>query len=235
MFYMQIFNKNTLFWCKIHKNQYFYTENLTNENLRFKMKIIFDFDFSLCYIYVEMNEYNFSIAYDVTDERLAQAIKIDKQFFMPEEVGDKSTCHDWLSVNKDIYTFLLCNDRVVGYINFMAVGDECYARILSGALPDYEITNADVLPFNVGKNNGLLTSIALDRNFQNGVAVKKLWRGFCNRINELNKQGKHIVRIVMDCVTPIGEKCATNFLKAHYVTKSKHGKIYEVKNFNVDD
>lgn len=50
MFYMQIFNKNALFWCKIHQNQYFYTENLTNKNLRFKMKIIFDFDFSLCYI-----------------------------------------------------------------------------------------------------------------------------------------------------------------------------------------
>ncbi len=50
MFYMQIFNKNTLFWCKIHKNQYFYTENLMNENPRFKIKIIFDFDFSLCYI-----------------------------------------------------------------------------------------------------------------------------------------------------------------------------------------
>ena len=182
-----------------------------------------------------MKANNFSIVYDVTNERLEQAIAIDKQFFISEEVGDQNVCCDWLSVNKDIYTFLLYDDCVVGYINFMAVTDNCYDKILKGMLPDYEMPLEDILPFRLGENKCLFTSIALDKKFQNGIAVKKLWQGFCDKVKKINSQGKHISHIVMDCVTPIGEKCAKHFLKAHFVTTSKHGKIYEVKNFNVDD
>ncbi|MBE5735086.1 MAG: hypothetical protein E7361_01395 [Clostridiales bacterium] len=170
----------------------------------------------------------YEIRYDVTEDYINQMIELDKQSYSGDNIGERSRIQSWLNSNKDIYTMLLCDGKVVGYINFMPITKECFDRYYSGKISDCEITGEDVCPFIVDKDNYcLFTSIVVSKSHRFTRSAMLLWQGFCNKINKLQNNGIHISRVIMDCVTDIGEKCAIKYLNAQYVTKSPNGKIYE--------
>lgn len=171
---------------------------------------------------------NWNIKYVMTEELLKQAIDLDKSVFEDNDIGDFNKCKEWLNINKEIYTILLFNNKVVGYINFMPITRDCYCKIKKGELKDYQINISDILPFEKDKEyNCLMTSIVIHKEFRNGIAVQRLWNGFKDKLLAFKKRNIKISLIIMDCVTDIGEKCAINYLNAKYVCNSNGGKIYE--------
>lgn len=168
---------------------------------------------------------SYKISNKVTDELLKEMIELDNSVFEGQDVGDFSKCKEWLSANEDIYTVLLLDDRVVGYINFMPITDECYYKFRAGLVKDYQLTGKDILRFSTTQPlNCLLTSIVIEKSLRDGQAIKFLWDGFINKIQRLKAK---IGKVILDCVTIDGENFAKRNFNAKFLSNSNGGKVYE--------
>lgn len=170
-----------------------------------------------------MSEYK--IIYKVDDGLIRQMIELDKLVYNGLDVGNYNRCKKWVEANPQIYTVLLCNEEVVGYINCMPITDRAYEKIKMGQLKDFEITNTDIVKFESFKRfKCYFMSIVIRPDYQSSVAIIRLWKGFINKLKYLNIS---ISGIVMDCVSNMGEECAKRLLGAKFITNSCGGKIYE--------
>lgn len=167
----------------------------------------------------------FNIVNQVNDTLIKEMIELDKLVFKGDDIGAFDKCKEWVKRNPDIYTVLMQDDKVIGYINFMPITDESYNKIKEGKLKDYELNNDDIISFsNCKPLKCLFTSIVTHPDHQKGLELARLWKGFINKLKSLNLT---IVSVIMDCVTEMGEKCAKNYLGARFITNSNNGKIYE--------
>lgn len=167
----------------------------------------------------------FKIVAQANDKLIQEMIKLDNIVYQGNDIGSFNKCKEWLSANQDIYTILLCDDEVVGYINFMPITDNAYTQIKLGKLKDYDLKSNQVVKFKRNQSlKCLFTSIVIHPKYQTGLALARLWNGFIDKIKSLNIT---ISGIIMDCVSDIGEKCAIKYLNAKFITNSKNGKIYE--------
>lgn len=167
----------------------------------------------------------FSIVNQVNDNLIEEMIKLDKLVFNGEDIGAFDKCKEWVRNNSNIYTVLMQDDKVIGYINFMPITDKAYTQIKLGKLKDCDLKSNQVVKF---KRNQplkcLFTSIVIHPKYQTGLALTRLWKGFIDKVKSLNMA---ISSIIMDCVSDMGEKCAIKYLNAKFITNSKNGKIYE--------
>lgn len=169
----------------------------------------------------------FSIETRVNDTLIKEMIELDKLVFKGDDIGDEDKCKEWVGINPDIYTVLMADNKVIGYINFMPITDKAYNKVKQGKLKDYELSIDDIVAFESNKPlNCLFTSIVIHPKYQAGLALTRLWKGFINKLKSLNLT---IVSVIMDCITEMGEKCAKNYLGAQFVINSNNGKIYEGK------
>ena len=167
----------------------------------------------------------FSIETRVNDTLIKEMIELDKLVFKGDDIGDEDKCKEWVGINPDIYTVLMQDDKVIGYINFMPITDITYNKVKQGKLKDYELSIDDIVAYSSHKPlKCLFTSIVIHPRFQTGPALTRLWKGFINKLKSLNLI---IVSVIMDCVTEMGEKCAKNYLGARVITNSNNGRIYE--------
>ena len=94
---------------------------------------------------------DYTILNKVDDNILKEMIALDNLVFKDKDIGNFDRCKEWLSANPDIYTVLLCNGKVIGYINFMPITDECYERFRQGKEKDYQLKKTEMTKFNSSK------------------------------------------------------------------------------------
>lgn len=171
-----------------------------------------------------MNEYK--ILNEVDDFILNKLIILDKKFYKTQDVGKFSQLKQFLSINPNIYTFLMLGDIVVGYINFVAISDNAYNLIRAGKLKDYNLHSSDIIKFNKEKaTNCLFLSIVIDKPYQNTDAIINLMNTFKRKISDVK-----IKNIIFDCVSDDGEKFAKEYFDASFVKRYSNSKIYESSN-----
>lgn len=167
----------------------------------------------------------FSIETKVNDGLIKEMVELDKLVFKDKDIGNFVKCKEWVKINPDIYTILMKDNKVIGYINFMPITDESYNKIKEGNLKDYELSHDDIISFsNSNSLKCLLTSIVINPDYQDSKAIIELWNGFVNRINKMKI---NISGIVSDCVSEKGEKFIKKHLSVKFITNSHNGKIYE--------
>ena len=171
------------------------------------------------------------IVYKPTRELIQRSIDLDQLVYNDEEdICDMEKSMSWANKNEMLYTFLLYGNKLVGYINFMPVTDECYNKFRHGKIKDGKIAADDITQFSKAKpNKCILISIVIHPDFQNGVALMYLCKGFYRKLKEFNQNGITISSVVADCVSTMGEKCAIKCFNAKHVSNSSNGKIYEGK------
>ena len=167
----------------------------------------------------------FKIVNQVNDTIIKEMIELDKLVFKGEDIGSFQKCKEWVKSNPDIYTVLMQDDKVIGYINFMPITENAYQAIKQGKLKDYELHSNHIVKFKKDvPMRCLFTSIVIHTDHQTGLELVRLWKGFLNKLKSLNLT---ISSVIMDCVSYLGEKCAKNYLGAQFITNSHNGKIYE--------
>jgi hypothetical protein len=172
---------------------------------------------------------NWKIIYEPSIELIKQAIDLDRLVYKnPVDVGDIDKCKSWIKKNNQIYTFLLNEDKLIGYINFMPVTETCYEDFKQGIIRDSDISSKDIVKFsNESPNKCIFISIVIHPDYQNGLEIRLLLKGFFNKLKLLKTENFNISHIVADCVSNIGEKAAVKFLKAKLIKESSKSKIYE--------
>lgn len=167
----------------------------------------------------------FNIVTRVDDNLIKEMIEIDKLFFKGDDIAEFNRCKEWVRCNPDIYTMLMQDDKVIGYINFMPITENAHQMVLQGKLKDYQLTSEHIVKFQSDKPlKCYLTAIAIREEYQDTEAIIKLWNGLLNKLKTLNLT---ISSVVADCVSNHGEKLVKQRLNAKFITNSNGGKIYE--------
>lgn len=169
----------------------------------------------------------FCIKTTVGDRELLDMLQLDKENYAEEDQGVYDTCKQWLRSNPDIYTCIYDGAVLCGYVAFMPITRECYARHIRGEIKDSQITSEDVLPFAEGREHYcLLASLVVDEKYRGGDVLFSLLDAFCKRLNDYDNQGIKIKTIIADCVNPRVEKFVrkSGFKQ---VIKNEHCNIYE--------
>ena len=71
----------------------------------------------------------FSIVNQVNGTLIKDMIELDKLVFNGDDIGAFNKCKEWVEINPDIYTVLMADNKVIGYINFMPITDKAYNKI----------------------------------------------------------------------------------------------------------
>ena len=174
---------------------------------------------------------NLKVTYEPSFELIKQAVELDKLVYNNSaDVGDINKCNAWVKKNNKIYTFLLDGDDLIGYINFMPVTDDCYEMFKLGKIRDSDISVKDIVKFyKRTPNKCIFISIVIHPNYQKGLGLRILFRGFLKKLKLLKQQNIQISHILADCVSSIGEKAAIKLLKAKLIKEFPNHKIYETK------
>ncbi len=178
----------------------------------------------------------YKIVYQATDKLLKEALDLDKQVFSKKDVGNFDVCKKWLSVEKNIYTFLVADNHCIGYINFARITDDCFNKFYDGKMKDYSLTEHDILPFSKTENNRChLISVVISKEYHDTNAIIALNKGFLKKLEKMKKNGIIIDDVIIDCVSIDGVKYALEQLGANFVTNSLHGKVYYCSNIYQKD
>ncbi|HHU60204.1 TPA: hypothetical protein GXZ34_04735 [bacterium] len=170
----------------------------------------------------------FRVENSLKDDYLEQMLKLDESNYSEDDKGTYSMCMDWYSVNNDIYIILLYDNKVVGYINFIALTKEAYQKFKTAQIRDTDLTSKDILPFVADKENYcLFMSIVIHPNFRNGDAVKILTKAWQYKLQQLEKKGVKIKSILADCVSEDGERYIKRLGFESVIATSHDSIIYE--------
>lgn len=173
----------------------------------------------------KINSSRLKILYKVNEDIINKMIELDGMVFKEEDRGTLKGCKEWLKCNPDIYTVILYDDEVIGYINFMPITTDAYVKIYKGQLKDYELQPKDIIKFfENGTFNYLFTSIVIKPEYQDTNVVRELWNGF---LKNLMQKEIGVDKVIADCVSQDGENFVKRNLKARFITNSDNGKIYE--------
>jgi hypothetical protein len=94
-----------------------------------------------------------------------------KEPFWNEYSIPDNLAEDWISVNPDIYAFLIKDEEseeAIGYLNAMPLKDDTFEQLLAGKVHDQDIKAIHIIPFEENQQNINLyiMSIAINPNFQ---------------------------------------------------------------------
>lgn len=159
--------------------------------------------------------------------------ELDKKVFKENNQVEFKICEEWYNKNPRIYTAITDSDKLIGYINFMPITEDCYNRIKNGSLQENNVPVEDIL--RMEKNGSyycLFSSVVIDKAYQNTEAFTILITTFYkNMLDHLNKNNIKIVSIIADCVNKKMEQFVINsgFKR---VFKNKNSNIYEGNIFN---
>jgi hypothetical protein len=169
---------------------------------------------------------NFVIKNFVSKDDVKKMCDLDKTLYTPQNQVDLKICESWYDKNPRIYTAILLNDNLIGYINFMPITDECYEKFKSGKMPEQGITPSDMEVMEPNKSYYcLFSSVVIDKKYQNTPAFTFLISSFYRNMKKyLNDNNIKIKSIIADCV---------NKKMAEFVVNSGFKQIYKDNNYNI--
>ena len=181
-----------------------------------------------CYYNVYMK--NYEIVNYPTKNDLIQLCKLDIEAYNEMDKGDLDKCLVWKKNCPEIYTALKFDGKFIGYINFVAITEDCYKKFLMGRLKDYELKDDDIISFKKGENYCLFMSIVIDKMYRDTEAIIRLSNAFIEKINKMKQSGVIFGNVICDCVSQDGEKFVKKVFNARFNCSSKNKtKIYKFK------
>jgi pimeloyl-ACP methyl ester carboxylesterase len=128
---------------------------------------------------------------------------------------------DWAKIEPNIWSFLVDSytDKVLGYINVLALSDNTHELFVKGKIDESEITANHVCNYDSNaKLNLVIMSIALHKDImekQGGINYTKpgelLTSTLSRKILEITNNGKKINNLTCVAWTPIGENLCKSF------------------------
>ncbi len=143
-----------------------------------------------------------------TTANVQAALDIDRLYFTPENFATLERCLAWRNKNPEVYSGLLLNEELIGYLNLMPIETSSLPQILHPDFKDVEISANAIEPFDHPKEVvGYLASICVrDRHRgpvgQNSLIVDLL----LEKLAGLEKRGFFFRTIWARATTPAGHR-----------------------------
>lgn len=162
----------------------------------------------------------YSIKTHATEQDLHQMLKLDDEYYANSYKGQFDLCKQWLEKNNQIYTMLLFENQIVGYINFMPLTKSAYILFKNGLITDEQIQPKHITGFDK-THCGLFASVVVDKNHRK--AFKMLFNAFFEKLKQNNTK-----KFVCTAVSAQG-KAILKFVQHKQVgTDAQNNAVYEV-------
>ena len=148
---------------------------------------------------------------------------IEKQFFDVVDIMPAKESYDLYLKDPSHICVVRHGERVVGFVLALSLNADTFERVKTGETNEVAIKPCDLEIGAVAYENIYLSSIAVDKNFQNAATLLKLLNEFKKHMREI--VDTHAVRqVITEPITPEGRKIATHFFKMKPVKSNP--KIY---------
>ena len=164
--------------------------------------------------------------------------KIDRVVFSEEykemgipDLGSPNNSIEWFRRNKQIYTMLMRNKKVIGYCNVMPLKEPAFQSILDGRLSDGDIPAPMVRQFGQpGAYKMYFSSVAiLPKHRENSVAFRTLRTAFFNKLLTLAQDEEiYITDFVAIALNDDGRSLCTSFGMNFLKHNESHGDVYHL-------
>ena len=133
---------------------------------------------------------------NITNEMLKEVLNLDKKFFKEEYLWDTDYQIKIFNKNKNSFIIIKYKNKLIGYLNYLVITEEKYNEMLNSNVIVDEFELNEILPFNENNSNYLtINSVVIDKEFQNGIAVRLLTSELQNILSEMNLNNYKIVGI----------------------------------------
>lgn len=162
----------------------------------------------------------------VSEDDIFQMCELDKRTFKDLNQVDFDVCKSWYNKNPQIYTAIMKDDTLIGYINFMPVTDTAYKKFREGKLSEQSLTAKDIKIMRPNKEYYcLFLSVVIDKKYQNTEAFTILISNFYkNTKTYLQTHNISIKSILADCVNKKMEQ---------FVKNSGFKRVFKNENYNI--
>lgn len=185
-----------------------------------------------------MNFLNYTIKQHATAAQVSEMIALDNESYEGKDQGVYKTCQSWYKKNNNIYTILLLNNKVIGYINFVPLTEQAYERFLRLELDDSGLCESDIEKYEANKAYSfLIMSVVVGLEHRHGQAIKLLTNGFRQKLQWLQSQNITITRVLADCVSKEGEAYISRLGLQKLKKTNRQSVLYQkvdVKAFNAN-
>lgn len=131
------------------------------------------------------NDYKVYTGENITLDMLNKINELDKKFYKDEYLWEFDYQLQLFDKNKNSMIIVTCQDKVVGYLNYLVITKEKYDEMINSNITIDEFELDEVIPFYQNKDNYLtINSVVIYKEFQDSDAVKIL----TNNLNKILKQ-----------------------------------------------
>ena len=167
------------------------------------------------------------ITQNITEKMIAEALELDKAYYPQQYLLTMGQCLDYFHKNDQIYTMLVDDGHVIGYLNFSPITDDKYDEIQAGDCIDTSIEGKDIVEYLPGKEySGYFSSIVIDRAYRGKGYGNLLVRLLSETIADLYSQGVVFKRIIADVLNDAGAAVVRNFGLTYYKKTKNHSTLY---------
>ena len=172
---------------------------------------------------------NIKIKYLADKKDIINTVELDKLCFEEDEQATVEIYTEWNKKNKNLFTLMYEDDKLIGYINFLPLTEECISLIRQGVKKDSDITKDDIL--NYEKHDTytcLFVSLVVHPDYQNTNAMIRLLTAWRKHIEEeiIDRMNITIDSILVDCVNDKIKELVTR-LDFKPIIKNNRMNIYE--------
>ena len=143
------------------------------------------------------------------------------------DFGTKALYKSWFLRNPSIYTFLLAEGRLVGYVNAMPLVDTAFQAVLDGRCHDGRIDPASIRVYDEpGSYRVYLSSIAVLPDFRRVNAFWLLARAFRQKTDSLRERGILVEELASVVWTDEGRQICKALGMRHRGPHCRKGDVY---------
>lgn len=170
------------------------------------------------------------LATQITMDMIEQALRLDRKYYPTQYWLSMEQCRGYFAKNDRIYTMLVDDGRVVGYLNFSPIVERKYNEIASGKCLDTTIMPDDIETYRAGNAYyAYLSSVVIDEQYRGRGYANLFIKSLSDQIVSLYRQNIYIRRIVADVLNDGGEKVATNFGLQKAIRTENNSVIYQAE------
>ena len=164
----------------------------------------------------------------ISVEMIREALMLDKKYYLPQYHLSLAQCLGYYAKNDQIYTMLLYDDHVIGYMNFSPISEEKYDEIATGKSIDTSICAQDICSYEEDHvYSAYLSSIVIDEQYRNNGLGNLLIKILTDKIAELYDKKIFFKRIIADVLNDAGMALARNFGLQALKTTQNNSVLFE--------
>ena len=143
------------------------------------------------------NDFKIFTHYEISEKIINSINELDRNIYPKHFFWNADYHKELYKKNKNSFVFIKYKNKIIGYINFLAISKEMYNDIINDDDIIIDYTNEDILNYDTSSDNYLIIdSIVIKKKYANDKTERLCNKLISNYINKKKEEGFIIKKIV---------------------------------------